>query len=234
MQYTTKTPSTQATLGFLKKEKGVTLIEVLIAVIILSVGLLGIAGLQVATAKFRMGSSARAATANLYSDYTDRVRLNPSMSGPNAVTGSTDTALSSATDNSLYAYQATWATQQSSITLSTACDTSSSAACSPSNRATSDMLAWRKRVRDGLPQGSVFVQGNRKTGIKVTLMWFDKDNTDKQVNTNDGTSNTTVSKVSATNCEDITAATGMSLQTCCPQAAAVPAGVRCARFFFVP
>jgi type IV pilus assembly protein PilV len=234
MQHAKNSPSIQAAIQRDKNEAGVTLIEVLIAVIILSVGLLGIAGLQVATAKFRMGSNARAATANLYSDYTDRVRLNPSMAGPNAMTGITDPALSSATNNSLYAYQATWATQQSSITLSTACDTSTSAACSPSDRATSDMLAWRKRVRDGLPQGSVYVQGNRQTGIAVTLMWFDKDNTDKQVNTNDGTSNTTVNKVSATNCEDITATTGMSLQTCCPRAAAVPAGVRCVRFFFIP
>jgi type IV pilus assembly protein PilV len=216
---------------------GVTLIEVLIAVIILSIGLLGIAGLQVATAKFRMGSSARAMTANLYSDYTDRVRLNPSMSGPNAVTGAVDPSLSSSTDSSRYAYQDTWANQQAVTTTSlssTICDASSSTVCTPSDRATYDMLTWRKRVREGLPQGAVYVQGNRQSGITVTLMWFDKDNTDKQVNTNDGTSNTAVNQVTATNCEDITATTGMSLQTCCPRAATVAAGVRCARFFFVP
>ena len=227
------TPS-KFVLAKLNKEAGVTLIEVLIAVIILSVGLLGIAGLQIATAKYRLGSSARAATANLYSDYTDRVRLNPSMSGPNSVTGITDSTLTSATDNSLYAYQATWATQQTAVTLSSSCDTSTSAACSPSDRATSDMLAWRKRVRDNLPQGSVYVQGNRQSGIRVTLMWYDKDNNDKQANTNDGTAATSVSKVAATSCEDVTATTGMSLQTCCPRAATVPVGVRCARFFFVP
>lgn len=223
--------------------KGVTLIEVLVAIIILSIGLLGIAGLQVATAKYRLGSGSRAATAALYSDYTDRIRMNPDMAGPNAISGGLDPAITSSDlDSSKYTYQATWATQQlvTNTTLNTlltsatsACD-GSSTACTPTNRATYDMLAWRRRVRDSLPQGAVYVAGNSKVGIEVTLMWMDKDNTDKSVNIDDRSAATQPNLVTPTSCSAVTASTGLALQTCCPDGASAIAGVRCTRFSFTP
>lgn len=223
-------------------EKGVTLIEVLVAVIILAIGLLGIAGLQVATAKYRLGSGSRSATAALYSDYTDRIRMNPTMAGPNAISGVPDISITSGdADGSKYTYQTTWATQQAitdtalnaSITAANAaCD--GSGACTPANRATYDVLAWRKRIRENLPQGAAYVEGNIRTGINVTLMWLDKDNTNKSVKVNDGTATTQVSLLAATSCNAVTATTGLALQTCCPAAAAVPVGVRCTRFSFMP
>ena len=222
--------------------KGVTLIEMLVAVIILAIGLLGIAGLQVATAKYKLGSGSRAATAALYSDYTDRIRMNPTMAGPNAVSGQRDPNISpSDPDWSKYSYHTTWAAQQlitdTALTAlmtsaNTACDGSS--ICTPVNRATYDMLAWRKRIRESLPQGAAYVEGNISTGIKVTLMWMDKDNTNKSVKVNDGTAANQVSLVAATSCSAVTATTGLALQTCCPDAAAVPAGVRCTGFSFMP
>ncbi|APW39032.1 type IV pilus modification protein PilV [Rhodoferax koreense] len=216
--------------------RGVTLVEVLIAVIVLSVGLLGIAGLQVVTTKYKMGSGVRSAIAVLYSDFTDRVRLNPTMAGPNWLTGQTSPDIgSSDIDSSKYTYQATWAVQQGvqdNQLVSTACDASST--CSPSQRADYDMLTWRKRVRENLPQGAVFIAGNRSTGIDVTMMWMDKENTDKTARTDDRTSATQVSLVTSANCSTNNTETGLAQQTCCPPAASVPAGVRCARFSFMP
>lgn len=224
--------------------QGVTLIEVLIAVIILAIGLLGIAGLQVATAKYKLGSGTRAATAALYSDYTDRIRMNPNMAGPNAVSGGppdpSNTA-SVADENSMYNNKTTWAAQQliTDTALNTlitsansACDGSS--VCPPANRATYDMLAWRKRIRESLPQGATYVEGNIQKGITVTLMWMDKDNTNKSVKVNDGSAGTQVSLVVATSCSAVPATAKLALQTCCPAAASVPAGVRCTRFSFMP
>lgn len=217
-------------------ERGVTLVEVLIAVIILSIGLLGIAGLQVATAKYKLGSGVRSSIAVLYSDFADRVRLNPSMAGPNWLTGQTSTDIGSSDLNgSKYTYQDTWANQQAvadTALVSTACDGSTS--CTQSARATYDMLTWRKRVRENLPQGAVFVAGNRTTGIDVTMMWMDKENTDKSVKTNDGTTATQVSLVTAASCSTGNTELGLAQQTCCPSTASVPAGVRCARFSFMP
>ena len=224
------------------RSKGVSLIEVLVAVIILAIGLLGIAGLQVATAKYRLGSGSKAATAALYSDYADRIRMNPNMAGPNAVSGMPDISITSSdADGSKYSYKATWATQQAiTDTALTALVTSAnslcdgSSICTPANRATFDMLAWRKRIRESLPQGAAYVEGNSQTGINATLMWMDKDNTNKSVKVNDGTAGSLVSLVAATSCNAVTATSGLALQTCCPAAASVPVGVRCTRFSFMP
>jgi type IV pilus assembly protein PilV len=223
---------------------GVTLIEVLIAVVILSIGLLGIAGLQLATAKYKLGSNIRSATATLYSDFADRVRMNTDMAGPNWMTSMTDSAITSSdADSSKYTYQATWATQQgvsNSALSSTLCANSTGAdiTCTAADRATYDMLTWRKRVRDNLPQGAVYVTGNRKIGINVTFMWMDKDNTDKLKATDDGTTSTAVNRTQATTCSSADSTlgteTGLAQQTCCPAAASVPSGVRCTRFSFMP
>ncbi|MDB5849678.1 MAG: type pilus modification protein PilV [Rhodoferax sp.] len=223
----------------LRHSRGVTLVEVLVAVIVLSIGLLGIAGLQVATAKYKIGSSARSSIAILLSDFTDRVRTNPEMAGPNWQTGGIkDAALSSSdVDDSKYTYQATWTTQQNvtddSLTSQiNAVPKDSAGVYLPQDLAAWDVLSWRKRVRESLPQGAVFVAGNRLTGIDVTFMWLDKDNTDKTLATNDGS--TTVSLVAAKTCSTANTESGIAQQTCCPSAATVPDGVRCTRFSFMP
>jgi type IV pilus assembly protein PilV len=222
-----------------RKIRGVTLIEVLVALIVLSIGLLGIAGLQVATAKYKFGSAARSSIAILLSDFTDRVRTNPDMAGPNWRTEVTDPALLSDIDNSKYTYQATWAAQQnisdSDLTsLINAVPKDSGGSYLPQDLATFDVLSWRKRVRESIPQGAVFVAGNRSTGIDVTFMWLDKDYTDKSVKTYDGTTDTTVSLLAAPTCSTANTESGIAQQTCCPAAASVPAGVRCTRLSFMP
>jgi type IV pilus assembly protein PilV len=227
-----------------QQEQGITLIEVLVAVIVLSIGLLGIAGLQVATTKYKLGSWARAATATLFADYADHVRINPPAAGPNSRTGGVlNTIPNTAANQSMYTFQATWAAQQAITTAAlntqlaaVACE-GSTTSCTPANRASYDMLNWRKSVRESLPQGAVFVEGNRSTGINLTLMWMDKDNTDKSFRTNDGTTNTQATLVTASSCladTDPNITYGLAQQTCCPGAAAVPAGVRCTRFAFMP
>ena len=217
--------------GHVRHDRGVTLIEVLVAIIILSIGLLGMAGLQLATAKYKLGSGARASIASLYADYADRVRINTESAGINSISGGGST--------SLYTYQATWTAQQAISSSSMASSISAvacegSSACTSANRAAHDMLTWRKSVRDNLPQGSVYVVGDRRDGINITFMWFDKDNTTSASRTDNGTGNTLTI---ATNCSSDTATgteSGLAQQTCCPAPANVPAGVRCTRFSFMP
>lgn len=252
-------------LPVIRQAHGVTLIEVLIAIVILSIGLLGIAGLQVATTKYKLGSQTRATTASIYAEYADMARVNPDMLGKNWVDGGTSTDVPSyAGYSSLYAFPAysntatyannpdscgtscypsgsTWVAQQAvtdaSLTsqiANAACESNANG-CTPAQRATLDMLTWRQRVRGSLPQGAVFVTGDRSTGIVVTLMWMDKDNTDKTQTTNDGTSATQANLVTATQCSTLANTNiGLARQTCCPDAAAAPAGVRCNRFSFTP
>ncbi len=198
------------------KMTGVTLVEVLIAVVILSFGLLGVAGLQANVTKYKINTWSRSAISSLYSDIADRVRMNSDVAGSSFITGVTST--------SQYLLDSTWATQQSAAipTPSPNCETST---CSTAERATYDMIVWRQHVRSSLPQGSALVSGDRLNGIAVTLMWYDKEFTDK----GKAADSTLISSATCTGAE-----TGMARQSCCPATASAPVGVRCAGFSFIP
>jgi type IV pilus assembly protein PilV len=200
----------------LQSENGVSLIEVLVSIVILSIGLLGIAGLQASVTKYKINTWSRAASAVLYSDLTDRVRTNSDVAGANFITG--------VTEDSLYALSATWAAQKSAI-LATPSPNCETATCTTTQRAAYDMGVWRQRVRAALPQGAALVTGDRRDGINVTLMWFDKELTDK----GSATDSVLVSSAVCTGTE-----AGLAQQSCCPTVAAAPAGVRCTRFVFIP
>ena len=73
--FTTRPPSR------CKKASGFTLIEVLIALIILSVGMLGIAGLYVHSMQAGRTSILRHNAVTLAGDIADRIRANP-RAGP--------------------------------------------------------------------------------------------------------------------------------------------------------
>ncbi len=60
----------------LRKSTGFTLIEVLIAVVILSIGLLGLAGLQTLALKQNNSSQGRSQAVELINDLADRMRAN--------------------------------------------------------------------------------------------------------------------------------------------------------------
>lgn len=199
-----------------KSVRGTTLIEILVAAIILSIGLLGIAGLQASVTRYKINSWARSAVSNLYSDLADRIRLNTDAAGTSMLTGVTRT--------SQYLLNSSWNTQQTD-TLTTPSPNCETAVCTNAQRATYDMIVWRQLVRSTLPQGSALVSGDLSSGINLTIMWFDKEMTDK----GNASDSVLVSSETCTGSE-----TGMARQSCCPAAASVPAGVRCARFLFTP
>ena len=203
--------------SLLSRSHGVTLIEMMVAILVLSIGLLGIAGLQAATSKYQINTWARSSASMLLSDLSERVRVNADAAG-------TSFAEEGVTKTSLYLIGDTWNTQQSdALTISKNCETS---ACTSTERATYDLLIWRQRVRAGLPQGAAWIEGNRRDGLDVTMMWFDKENLDK------ASTDTTAALVAARVCDGTE--TGMAQQSCCPEDAAVPDGARCIRFSFIP
>lgn len=60
----------------IQRERGASLLEVLIAVVVLSIGLLGMAGLQVATLRVNQGAMVRSQATGMAYDMLDRVRGN--------------------------------------------------------------------------------------------------------------------------------------------------------------
>ncbi|MCW7539177.1 type IV pilus modification protein PilV [Aquabacterium sp. A7-Y] len=195
-----------------KTASGVTLIEVLVSLLILSLGLLGVLGLQAQSVRFQVGSASRASLSVALSDISDRLRSNLSM-----VPGYDMTVT-----NSPYSYTATWTAQDEVDEVTRDCSTTT---CTPTQRATYDIEAWRNHVRTLMPRGSVNLSGNLNTGMNVTLMWFDKD-----FLSGGELQSAPVCPTAPEDDDD----NRMLRQSCCPTAVAAPAGVRCANFTVFP
>ena len=58
------------------RQKGFTLLEVLVAVLVLAIGLLGLAGLQATSLRVNQSASMRSQATNLAYDMADRIRAN--------------------------------------------------------------------------------------------------------------------------------------------------------------
>ena len=57
-----------------RQQRGVTLIEVLVTIVVLSLGLLGMAGLQLSSMRLSQGSQMRSTAAQLATDMAERMR----------------------------------------------------------------------------------------------------------------------------------------------------------------
>lgn len=197
-----------------QQNRGATLVEVLVSILLLSFTLLGIAGLMSATLRHQIGVESRAVITLLLSDVTNRLRSNlPQIPG---------------FDASIYTYGASWASQQSVIAApSTNCGPQATAACTSAERAAYDLWEIRSMARRALPQGSLLVSGDTTNGLTVTYLWFDKEFTEHVTATSPPSLRTSVS---------CSTASQEQLQTCCPTAASVAStpGVRCLNFNFIP
>lgn len=210
-RYNTRPPRRRCIGGF-------SLIEVLVVILILSFGMLGVAGLQANTARYKINSWARSSASVQFSDLADRMRANPGQ------TGLSYQAAGSSTSVSEYTLTADWATQKiANLALSVDC---AAAACTPVELAEFDMLTWRANVRRLFPQGAAVVTGNRAVGVTATVAWFDKQFT-----------LTTGALDKSPVCTLATTASGGADEiNCCPTAlvgGAGEPGVRCTTVSFV-
>lgn len=208
--------------------RGFTLIEMMVAIIVMSIGLLGVAGLQVVSSKYKINTWARSNVSSLASDIGERIRVNSDVAGTNVMQGGVTTPSEYLLNETGSGYK--WDDQQTAtLDIAKNCITT---ACSASERAAYDMLAWRRQVRAALPQGASWLTGDKGAGFDVTLMWFDKEFTDKAGSMDQEDAANTRTLKSSPSCSATD--TGMAQTSCCPASAVVPAGVRCARYRFVP
>lgn len=120
---------------------GFTLLEVLISVLILSVGLLGIAGLQVTSLKNNHSSYQRTQATLLGYDVVDRMRANMNaVALSNYIAKGAYTVTPSGTTNTV-----------SAPTATASCGTTSG--CSIAAMASTDVNQWRVLLADKLPGG---------------------------------------------------------------------------------
>lgn len=137
-------------------QRGFTLIESLVAFLMVSIGMLGIASLQ--TMSIRAGYDAHLNTVAMIKagEIMDRIRANPTQVNAYAVgTGGTGT--------------------------NNACnDTGSVSACSPAQLAADDIFHWKTDLKTALPEntkttGSISIMpppaGSALTTVTVTINW---------------------------------------------------------------
>ncbi|MFN3885756.1 MAG: type IV pilus modification protein PilV [Aquabacterium sp.] len=191
-------------------QRGATLIEVLVSLLIVALAMVSMAALQSATVKYQRGSSQRAQLSVLLADYAERVRANLDQA-PGLVSGTSPYLVS---DN--------WATQ-SSTDAPTASRDCGTLTCSAAELAQYDMAQWRATVRRNLPLGSVLVSGDAPRGLTVTFMWADKELLGGGVRLGAPAASTAAAGDSA-----------LASTSRCPAAAAAPEGVRCANFTVIP
>ena len=133
----------------LKTNKGFSLVEVLIALIVMSVGMLGIAGLYVQSMQAGRSSMLRHHAVNLAGDIADRIRANPTAGAAyTAATGANNNCVAQNTD------------------------------CTIAEMAANDIFLWQQQANDFLPpmgDGSqqvliVFTAGT-PPNYQITVRW---------------------------------------------------------------
>lgn len=130
------------------RQKGFTLIEVLITVVILAIGLLGLAGLQLNGLRFTHSAYQRSQATILTNDILDRMRVNRLV----AETGAYDIAFGA--------------------TPAAANCTGSGVSCSPGSLASADLGEWKQAIAAVLPAGDGAVERSG-TSFVITIRWDD-------------------------------------------------------------
>jgi type IV pilus assembly protein PilV len=148
---------------YFNKSSGFTLLEVLVSLIILAIGLLGIAGLQVTGLMNNNSSAQRSQATALASEFADILRSNkPQVEADKFGTTASD---GNEIDTSTMSY-----------TVTASCE-SLLGGCTTNLMAETDLRRWKERVESLLPSG---VGTSSRVGdiYTVTLTWVDdKENT---------------------------------------------------------
>ena len=116
----------------LSREQGFSLMEILVTVIVLSIGLLGLAGLQMTGMKDNHSAYLRTQAVVLANDIIDRMRANQDI----AKAGNYDIAIGTA-----------------AATPVAGCTGTAADNCSSSDMATLDVNQWKTKLNELLPSG---------------------------------------------------------------------------------
>ena len=144
-------------------QNGATLIEVLVSILVLSVGLLGMMGLQAGSMRFEQGAWVRAAVSSAVADFSDGIRMLPSATP--AEIGSIRT----------YAEEIALVAGSSYFSPDKNCD---STVCTPAEFASFQRVTWRRSINANFPAGAGFIQQSGVPGrsqmYTLTIAWADK------------------------------------------------------------
>jgi type IV pilus assembly protein PilV len=138
------TDYSKTTMTSLKLNGGFTLIEVLVALVIMSVGMLGIAGLYVHSMQAGRTSILHHNAVTLAGDVADRIRANPTAAASYTAAGGDNNCILGGID------------------------------CTPAEMAASDIFIWDQQAVDTLPTGTVTIVFDNAVlppTYQITVAW---------------------------------------------------------------
>ena len=129
-------------------QQGFSLLEVLVAVVVLSVGLLGIAGLQLTGLRYSHNANLRYIAVLQANDMADRLRANPA----GVASGSYNAVSGPGSDPGCIA-----------------------TSCSPAQLANNDIFEWNRDYANLLPSGAGTVTGGGTGSVfTITVSWNER------------------------------------------------------------
>jgi len=144
-------------------QRGITLFESLIALLVLALGVLGLAAVQARMLVETRTTNSRATAIRLIADLSDRIRLNKVGAQPIAVGGN-----SPYSDNA----PATFATPPDTVPPAAgSCNPTATTPCLPSEQVAYDLWAWRTMVNKALMNGQASVYQVSPQQLQVTIAW---------------------------------------------------------------
>lgn len=165
------------TMPHLKTQHGISLIESLVAIVVMALGILGVIGVQLRTLSDTQTSVRRAQAVLLIEDLSERMKVNP-----NAL-------------NNLTSYESDF-----DDVLNFVEDTCRKNNCTPTQQASYDLAMWKNTVANALPLGkaSIFIPpaeqalttGQRQLGIMIS--WRQNERSDADSAFKDNTDSTKV------------------------------------------
>lgn len=158
------------------QQNGLTLIEVLVALFVLSVGLLGLAGLQATGSKFNNSAYLRTQAYIQAYDIADRMRNN--LVAVNAANLLDENNNNAALPDDNYNDPPTAAEVEAQGSLSHNCVSST---CTPGEMATYDMEVWQKTNSLLLPEGNGSIVNNGNGTFTITITWNEEFTRTKSV-----------------------------------------------------
>jgi len=131
--------------------KGFTLIEVLIALFVLAIGLLGMATLMLASMQSSQGASQRSAATVAAYDLAERMRAN---------------RIAAAVANSPYAVDPATAALPNCFT-----DATNTAGCNNSDRVQLDLAQWSSNLQGNIPDATAVIDQVDNTTFCIVIFW---------------------------------------------------------------
>lgn len=155
------------------QERGTSLIEILVSVVVIAIGLLGLASMQINALKYQQTASQRSISIQAAYDLADRMRANFVYTTPELFTAERGQNEAKYTSNDTYASKSA-----GTYELPNNCGVvTPGGACTTAQVAANDLADWQRNLKRQLSGGAgivVPVAGTTNSTFDVIVMWQEK------------------------------------------------------------